>query len=172
MNKCLVCGKPVSEALLEEECKKDYEEKMAAWQREEEKAGINPKDLLGAKKVSFTKFPPIAYLLGSRAMMNGAEKYGPYNWRTKKVQASIYVDAAIRHLLSWLSGEEEAPDSKIHHLGHAIATIAVVLDAQMTACLVDDRPKTPEFVELLEELNEGLRGAAPGAFRTVTSDRV
>ena len=82
----------------------------------------------------------IAALHGAHAMMDGARKYGPFNWRDKKVQAHIYVDAALRHIAAWFDGEELADDSKVHHLGHAIACCAILLDAQATDSLIDDRP--------------------------------
>jgi hypothetical protein len=100
----------------------------------------NPKDLLGSKKVSLTKLPPIAVAHAAHAMMDGAGKYGPYNWRDKEVLAHIYIDAAKRHLDTWFEGMEEADDSGVHHLGHAIACCAILLDAQETGNLVDDRP--------------------------------
>lgn len=109
----------------------------------------NPKDLLGNKKVSITKLPMVAVIHGAHAMMNGADKYGPYNWRAKDVIASIYVDAALRHLIAWLEREEIAEDSGVHHLGHAIACCAILLDAQENGNLIDDRPnsKTPEVIK-------------------------
>ena len=76
-------------------------------------------------------------------MMEGAEKYGPYNWRDNAIHASIYVDAAIRHLLAWFEGEEVDLQSGISHLGHAMACCAIILDARMHANLLDDRPKAP-----------------------------
>lgn len=100
----------------------------------------NPKDLFGSVKVSFTKLPAVAIAHGAHAMMDGAQKYGAYNWRDKKVIASIYVDAALRHLACWFEGQEDAPDSGVHHLGHAIACCAILLDAQETGNLIDDRP--------------------------------
>ena len=117
--------------------------------------GPNPKDLLGTKKVSLTKFPMTALIHGAHAMMNGAAKYGPYNWRAKDVIASIYVDAACRHLAAWFEREETAEDSGVHHLGHALASIAIILDAQENGNLIDDRPsaKTAEVVKnLLDRL--------------------
>jgi hypothetical protein len=102
--------------------------------------GPNPKDVIGSKKVSLTKLPAIATAWGAMAMMDGAGKYGPYNFRDKSVQASIYVDAARRHLDCWFEGEECARDSKVHHLGHALACIAILLDTQATGNLIDDRP--------------------------------
>ena len=115
----------------------------------------NPKDLIGVKKVSLTKLPPVAVLHTAHAMMNGAVKYGQYNWRDKAVRASIYVDACERHLHAWFDGEEDAADSGVHHLGHAMACLAILLDAQETGNLVDDRPATGRgaFCRVLEQLN-------------------
>jgi hypothetical protein len=99
----------------------------------------NPKDLLGMKKLSLTKVSPIAIAHEAFAMMNGVDKYGPYNWRDKAVIASIYIDACKRHLDLWAEGEEYAPDSLAHHLGHARSCLGILLDAQATGNLVDDR---------------------------------
>ena len=118
---------------------------------------INPKDIVGASKVSITKLPAAGVLHGAHAMMDGARKYGPYNWRSKPVQASIYVDAAMRHMQAWFEGEETAGDSGVHHLGHALACCAILLDAQETGNLVDDRPPNGEGVrELMKRLNETI----------------
>jgi len=116
----------------------------------------NPKDRLGVKKVSISKLPAVAILHGAHAMMDGAKKYGPYNWREKKVRASIYLDAAQRHLALWQEREEVAPDSGVHHLGHAIACLAILLDAQATGNLVDDRPQNGRVSEVLNDLNKKI----------------
>lgn len=119
----------------------------------------NPKDLLGVKKVSITKLPSVAVAHAAHAMMNGAEKYGPYNWRSKKVIAGIYVDAAMRHIWDWFEGQETATDSGVHHLGHAIACCAILLDAQETGNLVDDRPicNDPDlFDRVMGKINEEI----------------
>ena len=116
----------------------------------------NPKDLVGNTKVSISKFPVIGTIMGAMAMMDGAEKYGPYNWRDKKVKASIYIDAAKRHLDCWFEGQETASDSNVHHLGHAIACCAILLDAQAHGMLVDDRPSDPNNPDFLEKLLAGL----------------
>jgi hypothetical protein len=111
----------------------------------------NPKDLVGNTKVSLTKLPAIAVAQGAMAMMDGAEKYGPYNWRDKEVIAGIYVDAALRHLQCWFEGQECASDSKVHHLGHAIACCAILLDAQAKGKLVDNRPKDEYDLGFMED---------------------
>jgi len=121
-------------------------------------AGCNPKDRIGAKKVSLTKLPPVAVLHTAHALMNGADKYGPYNWRDKAVLASIYVDACERHLNAWFDREEQAVDSSVHHLGHAMACLAILLDAQETGQLVDDRPAAGRgaFCRVLARLNQKI----------------
>ena len=116
----------------------------------------NPKDKIGAAKVDLSLLPAAASIHGSHAMMDGAVKYGPYNWRTKKVKARIYVSAALRHLLCWLDGEEVAEDSGVHHLGHAIACAGILLDAQSTGNLVDDRPVKGSSPDVLKKLNETI----------------
>lgn len=101
---------------------------------------VNPKDRAAQGKLRLSLVPPVAIAHEAAAMTDGANKYGPYNWRTRKVAASIYLDALKRHVDSWFDGEEVAPDSKVHHLGHARACLGIILDAQETGNLVDDRP--------------------------------
>jgi hypothetical protein len=102
----------------------------------------NPKDRFGVQKVSLSKVPAVAIAHEAHAMMDGAGKYGPYNWREKAVIASIYIDACKRHLDAWFDAREEcAPDSEVHHLGHARACLGIILDAEATGNLIDDRPK-------------------------------
>lgn len=112
----------------------------------------NPKDLLGIKKVRLSLVPPSSTIYQATAMENGAEKYGPYNWRKKKVIASIYVDACKRHLDSWLDGEEFADDSKVHHLAHALGCLGIIVDAKETGNLIDDRPTPGAASQLIERL--------------------
>jgi hypothetical protein len=118
----------------------------------------NPKDLFGSVKVSFTKVSAIALAHCAMAMMDGARKYGPYNWRAKPVIISIYIDAAMRHMLSFWEGERVASDSKVHHLGHAMACCAILLDAEAHGCLIDDRPDGKAVLStLLDELSATLK---------------
>jgi hypothetical protein len=121
------------------------------------KDDVNPKDAIGKAKVAFALFPFTAQAHASHAMMDGAHKYGPYNWREKRVSAEVYVHAAIRHIANWFEREETAGDSGAHHLGHAIACCAILLDAQETGHLLDDRPKNGAAISaLLEKLNKAI----------------
>ncbi len=110
----------------------------------------NPKDLIGAKKPRLSLVSPVGLVYEALAMANGADKYGPYNWRDKKVQAMIYLEACMRHLLAWQDGEEVAEDSQVHHLGHAKACIGILIDALETDSLIDNRPKPGAMAKVVE----------------------
>jgi len=114
----------------------------------------NPKDAVGAKKPNVALVPPAAKLHMAHAFMNGAAKYGPYNWREKKVELMTYIAAAQRHLDSFLDGEECASDSGVHHLGHALASIGIMLDALETGNAVDNRPALGAAGALIDAFNE------------------
>jgi hypothetical protein len=123
-------------------------------------ASTNPKDLIGARKLSMCVLPDVAVAHANHAMSNGARKYGPYNWREKSVGATTYINAARRHLAQWYDGQEVAEDSEVHHLGHAMACLAILLDAQEAGGLIDDRPKGGGgFNRVLERLNEKVPDA-------------
>lgn len=100
----------------------------------------NPKDKLGVKKVCLGLLPAAAKIYGALAMENGAAKYGPYNWRDKKVKMTVYLDALERHLLALRDGENDAEDSGLPHLGHIIACAGILADAVEGGFLIDDRP--------------------------------
>lgn len=103
----------------------------------------NPKDLLGTKKIPLDEIPATALAHEACAMLDGDLKYGFRNWRAKDVKARIYIAAAMRHLMAWSEGEEYAPDSGVHHLGHARACLGILLDAQASGNLIDDRSAGP-----------------------------
>lgn len=100
----------------------------------------NPKDALGDAKVDPSLVPPSAKMYLAAAFADGAAKYGPYNWRENAVRARVYIAAAMRHLDQYLDGESRDPTSKVPHLGHAMACLAILTDATETGNLIDDRP--------------------------------
>ncbi len=112
----------------------------------------NPKDRIGLLKPPVHLVPSVAIIHEAGAFENGAAKYGPFNWRDETVSASIYLAACYRHLMAWYDGEDIAEDSGVHHLGHARACLAIVLDAMASGKLVDDRPTagfSPQLLKLL-----------------------
>ena len=113
----------------------------------------NPKDLVGSNKLPLHLWPTTATVMGSLALLDGMLKYGRSNWREAGVRSSIYVDAAVRHLLAFWEGEEEDPDSGIPHLSHALACIAIIVDARAAGKLNDDRAYNGSgYRKLVEEL--------------------
>ncbi len=114
----------------------------------------NPKDLIGIKKPQLWLVPQAGIIHEAMAMADGAVKYGPYNWREKKVKASIYIDASFRHIGAFLDGEDFAHDSGYHHLGHARACLGIILDALETGNLIDDRPVKGQSAELIRRLTK------------------
>jgi hypothetical protein len=105
----------------------------------------NPKDSIGATKLPLSLVPETAIAHASLAHLDGAAKYGAWNWRHAGVRASIYLDAVRRHLAAWQAGEERAADSGVHHLGHALACVNILLDAQACGKLIDDRPPSVDL---------------------------
>jgi hypothetical protein len=99
----------------------------------------NPKDAIGSDKLPLHLWPTTATILGSLGLLDGMLKYGRTNWREAGVRASIYYDAARRHLDAWFEGEDEDPDSGLPHLAHALACLAILVDARAANRLTDDR---------------------------------
>lgn len=118
----------------------------------------NPKTLTGQQKVPvLSVIPPASILAQATAMRYGAffaprvdgkRGYGPYNWRDQPIEAHIYIDAAIRHLMQWWDGDDAEgifDDNgrhidEISHLAFALATIGILIDARANGTLIDDRP--------------------------------
>jgi len=116
----------------------------------------NPKDILARdeQRVLLHLIPSPGLIHTALAMMDGARKYGPYNWRDEGVGAGTYISAAMRHLRDWLDGEQDAPDSGVHHLGHAAACLMILMDAEAVGNLVDDRPPPAPTSEMMESVKE------------------
>jgi hypothetical protein len=114
----------------------------------------NPKDALGKKKIPlrFIPWAAIAYL--ARVMRGGAAKYGWMNWREHEVLRSVYIEAAMRHLMSLADGENIDPESNEPHEAHVMACMAILLDAKSNNMLIDDRPKDGAFGRLVQEMIE------------------
>ena len=114
----------------------------------------NPKTAFGIKKPSMHLIPGTALMMLAKVMALGAKKYTAFNWRDQPVSASVYVSAALRHIYQWFDGEDTDPESGASHLGHAMACMAILIDAYVNGTLIDDRPKTGKLTELMKELSE------------------
>lgn len=100
---------------------------------------INPKDAIGVTKIPLSIVPWAAVGGMSLALLDGASKYGPFNWRDIPVQSHIYIEAGLGHLMSYADGEDNAQDSGLHHLYHTMACCAILIDAIQSGCLKDTR---------------------------------
>lgn len=126
----------------------------------------NPKTRAGGmNKVPTHLVPPIAIAHMAMAFADGALKYQPYNWRQEPISASVYYGAALRHLFAWWDGEDyetfvddegEVQLSSVHHLAHAMACLAMVLDTEGTKWLNDNRPPSRDTSLDMKQLADML----------------
>jgi hypothetical protein len=98
----------------------------------------NPKDMNATNKVPFHLWPETASAYGALAMAEGAMKYGRSNWRHSGAKASMYYDAARRHLNDWFEGKD-IDESGAPNLGGVLACVAILVDATEAGKLHDDR---------------------------------
>jgi hypothetical protein len=110
----------------------------------------NPKDDIGGKKLPLDLVPDSLVCYAAMSFLEGALKYGKFNWRIAGVRASIYIAAMRRHIAKFVAGEWADPVTRIPHLASVIACAGIILDAQLCDKLVDDRPPmhpTPELID-------------------------
>jgi hypothetical protein len=107
-------------------------------------------------------------------LKNGAGKYGPFNWRIEPVQGRVYLEAALRHLLLLLDGEDFDRDTGIHHGAFVLSTMAIFMDSMASGTQIDNRAvpgRTGDLVHFFndipgqlktkEELMHGLQSLIP-----------
>jgi Domain of unknown function (DUF5664) len=113
--------------------------------------GHNPKHAAGSAKPPLHLVPMTAVILEAMVFKLGAKKYGPFNWRTSAVVRSIYLDAAMRHLMALLDGQDLDEESGQPHEAHIRACMAVLLDARAIGKLIDDRDAAGPAPKVLKE---------------------
>lgn len=101
---------------------------------------MNPKDLVGARKAPLALVPPALVIWAAPAAKNGADKYGPFNWREHPVEVMTYIEAMQRHLAAFVDGQNEAEDTHIHHLSHVAAGLGILCDSISLGIAIDNRP--------------------------------
>lgn len=111
----------------------------------------NPKDVIGSTKLPLGLVPDTIQAHAALAYLEGALKYGRFNWRLAGVRASIYNDALERHRVKWWAGQNKDPKTRVHHLASIIACAGIMLDAELCGKLTDDRPprvrRLPRFID-------------------------
>lgn len=110
----------------------------------------NPKDAIGSSKLSMSVVPDSLGIYAAIAFTEGSGKYGGYNYRVAGVRASIYMDAAKRHMAKWWNGEDCDQVTHVPHLASVIACMGIILDADLGGKLTDDRPPAADIARLIE----------------------
>lgn len=128
----------------------------------------NPKTAVGVAKPAVFDVPPIALLQIGAAMVDGAAKYGHFNWREHTVSVSVYANAIYRHLLAYLDGENNARDSGLSHLAHIAACCAILMDADDRNKLKDDRGLPGGAADYIERKTVKPHVELPDSFRLPT----
>ena len=75
-----------------------------------------------------------------KVLTYGATKYKDRNWEQGLLYSRCY-GAALRHLFSWWSGEDNDKETKLSHLAHAGCCILFLLELMETHKELDNRPK-------------------------------
>lgn len=120
----------------------------------------NPKDAIGQTKLPMDLVPESAVAAMATAFLEGASKYGRYNWRAKGVRASIYYSAMRRHQSKWWNGEDEDADTTVEHLASIMACCAIMIDAKICGKLNDDRPPKAPVSAYIDSLKDKVKHLA------------
>jgi Domain of unknown function (DUF5664) len=80
------------------------------------------------------------------ALTYGQTKHGKYSFKEDGFPLTVMADKVLRHMSQFLDGEDFDKESKIHHLHHAIADLAIMIDIKDNHPHQDDRfkPKVKE----------------------------
>lgn len=74
----------------------------------------------------------------AKVMDFGKQKYGAHNWR-KGMDWSRLYDASLRHISSFVDGEDFDPETQLSHLAHASCCILFLLEYVLEQNGNDDR---------------------------------
>lgn len=99
------------------------------------------KDAIGnTKKPRLSLIPRRALWWLGGALTYGENHYGTHNWRNG-IKISYLLDAAMRHITEFNDGENIDGPSQNHHLGNAMANLAMAIEISETQPQLDDRYK-------------------------------
>lgn len=93
-------------------------------------AGKNRMDLLD----------PVAIEKLAEVLTFGAQKYEPGNWM-KGISYGRLIAAALRHIFSFMRGEDCDPESGLSHIAHAMCCCMFLLWMSQNRTDLDDRTK-------------------------------
>jgi hypothetical protein len=122
------------------------------WEKEKFFSGLDGVTIINEKPNTFGKKDAIGDLNKPRlslipkralwalggALTYGEKHYGTHNWR-KGIKVSYLLDAALRHINEFNAGENIDQKSQNHHLGNAMANLAMAIELSETNPELDDR---------------------------------
>jgi len=111
----------------------------------------NPKEAFGDAKVALGLVPDTAIIEESLAFLEGALKYGQYNWRVVGVKASTYNRAMRRHMKKWWNGQDRDPATMVMELASVRACCGIMIDAIACGKFTDDRPPKADIEAVLAQ---------------------
>lgn len=91
-------------------------------------------------KPHVSAIPKDAVFEAGLALGYGAKKYGDDNYK-HGLSVKRTLGAAIRHIYQYLDGEDLDDESKLSHLGHAMASVAMTIYNVKNNPEFDDRFK-------------------------------
>jgi hypothetical protein len=94
--------------------------------------------------------PDTAIIEENLAFLEGALKYGQYNWRIAGVRASTYNRALRRHLKRWWNGQDRDKVTQVMELASIRACAGIMIDAIACGMFTDDRPPKCDIDPVLE----------------------
>lgn len=124
-------------SLLEASLSQDHIVTGAEAEKELTSAGIKH----DSDKVPLDLLSPIALTEIAKVMSFGRSKYSAHNWR-KGIAWCRVIGAALRHILSFLGGEDKDPETGLSHLAHASCCLMFLLEYEVTHKELDDRYKS------------------------------
>lgn len=83
---------------------------------------------LDSGKAMLSLIPPSLIFEVGKVLTYGANKYAPNNWRYVENAEQRYKDALLRHLFSYLNGEENDEESGLSHLSHVATNVAFLIE--------------------------------------------
>ena len=101
---------------------------------------------------------PTAIKAFARVKELGAVKYDRGNWRKGGKPDNEYLDACLRHLVSFVEGEYYADDSGCAHLAHAMWNIMALMELNYPGQIIDKEV----FDKMMKEWAERKRVKAGG----------
>lgn len=93
----------------------------------------------GRKDVELFTAPPLGLTEYGKVCSYGSrDKYAQNNWRYGFVW-SLSANALLRHYLAWVGGEDNDPESGLHHMAHAAWHALVLVQFSTDHPTKDDR---------------------------------